>query len=757
MKNKKGSRRNRNKSAASTGSLPVDRFTKLPEDVLLNILDRLNTPDAANSAVADATDNVLSFRSQDVPLHRLSICFYLKYYDCLTIGKAVSQAMATYNQIDSVEFIILTELQPECYTVDDFRRNGKQFMTFLGSYPDAFAGLTQLFIQNLKLAEADIPNILSTCKRLQYLCMSVCDSEDSVLQLQLEHPRLVELDIYDAGFHLVDLKSLPNLKRLVFGMWVSPGEPLSFGNVPMLSSLSLNNVSAGYQEVFRLSHFLANVPNISNLHLSFASEKIWVKPECPKLLAPVLQKLRVLNLDRLPEGCDIAWTRFFLEAAPNLKKMSITVWDHWCDMETDSVEREELGYRDKTNVEWQSSQPDGFKHHNLVKLIIYGFQPDDNFVGYIRCMMEAAVNLVRISLYDRRFSDCCSDLDPKIKIKVAPSRFPRTIKQQELKKSAAHNNPQLVVDRFTKLPDDLLLNILDRLNTPDAVRTCLLSKRTIHLRHLLSRFQISVDSFVPNCGYATLKDAVPMNSAVADATDNLLTFRRQDIPLRHLSVCFYLKYYDCLTIGKAVARAMATNNLLDSVEFIILPEKKPEHYSTYDLRHNGKQLMRFFGACTDAFAGLTRLYLRNLKLEYLRLSFCETEDSVLQLQVEHPRLVELDIYHASLELVELNYLPNLKHLDFSLWVCPHEPLSFGNVPLLSSLSLTNVAMRYQEVIRLSHFLANVPNISDLCLNFGSEKIWVQPECPINIANSSQQKPSDRVLQTQGRKQNIPFR
>uniref|UniRef100_A0A0D9Z0E9 F-box domain-containing protein n=1 Tax=Oryza glumipatula TaxID=40148 RepID=A0A0D9Z0E9_9ORYZ len=789
MKNKKGSRRNRNKSAASTGSLPVDRFTKLPEDVLLNILDRLNTPDAvrtcllskrtlnlrhllsnfvisagsffpdsrfvtlphliqANSAVADATDNVLSFRSQDVPLHRLSICFYLKYYDCLTIGKAVSQAMATYNQIDSVEFIILTELQPECYTVDDFRRNGKQFMTFLGSYPDAFAGLTQLFIQNLRLAEADIPNILSTCKRLQYLRMSVCDSEDSVLQLQLEHPRLVELDIYDAGFHLVDLKSLPNLKRLVFGMWVSPGEPLSFGNVPMLSSLSLNNVSAGYQEVFRLSHFLANVPNISNLHLSFASEKIWVKPECPKLLAPVLQKLRVLNLDRLPEGCDIAWTRFFLEAAPNLKKMSITVWDHWCDMETDSVEREELGYRDKTNVEWQSSQPDGFKHHNLVKLIIYGFQPDDNFIGYIRCMMEAAVNLVRISLYDRRFSDCCSDLDPKIKIKVAPSRFPRTIKQQELKKSAAHNNPQLVVDRFTKLPDDLLLNILDRLNTPDAVRTCLLSKRTIHLRHLLSRFQISVDSFVPDCGYATLKDTIPMNAAVADATDSILNFRRQDIPLRHLSVCFYLKYYDCLTIGKAVARAMATNNLLDNVEFIILPEKKPEHYSTYDLRHNGKQLMRFFGACTDAFAGLTRLYLRNLKLgetdipniiatckllEYLRLSFCETEDSVLQLQVEHPRLVELDIYHASLELVELNYLPNLKHLDFSLWVCPHEPLSFGNVPLLSSLSLTNVAMRYQEVIRLSHFLANVPNISDLYLNFGSEKIWVQPECPKLLA------------------------
>uniref|UniRef100_A0A0E0GF52 F-box domain-containing protein n=1 Tax=Oryza nivara TaxID=4536 RepID=A0A0E0GF52_ORYNI len=631
MKNKKGSRRNRNKSAAHNNpQLVVDRFTKLPDDLLLNILDRLDTPDAVrtcllsnrtlhlrhmlsrfqisvdsfvpncgyatlkdtipmNSAVADATDSILTFRRQDIPLRHLSVCFYLKYYDCLTIGKAVVRAMATNNLLDSVEFIILPEKKPEHYSTYDLRHNGKQFMRFFGACTDAFAGLTRLYLCNLRLGETDIPNIIATCKLLEYLCLSFCETEDSVLQLQVEHPRLAELDIYHAGLELVELNYLPNLKHLDFSLWVCPHEPLSFGNVPLLSSLSLTNVAMRYQEVIRLSHFLANVPNISDLYLNFGSEK---------------------------------------------------------------------------------------------------------------------------------------------------------------KKSAAHNNPQLVVDRFTKLPDDLLLNILDRLNTPDAVRTCLLSKRTIHLRHMLSRFQISVDSFVPDCGYATLKDTIPMNAAVADATDSILNFRRQDIPLRHLSVCFYLKYYDCLTIGKAVARAMATNNLLDSVEFIILPEKKPEHYSTYDLRHNGKQLMRFFGACTDAFAGLTRLYLRNLKLgetdipniiatckllEYLRLSFCETEDSVLQLQVEHPRLVELDIYHASLELVELNYLPNLKHLDFSLWVCPHEPLSFGNVPLLSSLSLTNVAMRYQEVIRLSHFLANVPNISDLYLNFGSEKIWVQPECPKLLA------------------------
>uniref|UniRef100_A0A0E0K748 F-box domain-containing protein n=1 Tax=Oryza punctata TaxID=4537 RepID=A0A0E0K748_ORYPU len=1079
MKNKKGSRRNRNRGTGEV--LVVDRFTKLPDDLLLNILDRLNTPDAVrtcllskrtihlrhllpnlqiwinsfvpdcgyatlkdtipmNAAVADATENLLSFRRQDIALRQLSIGFYLRYYDCLTIGKAVARAMAIHN-LHSAEFIILTQKPPLYSTSDECRRNGKELMTFFGACTDAFAGLTRLHLSNLKLGEADIPNILATCKQLEYLQLAVCQTDDSVLQLQLEHPRLVELDISTANIELVELNSLPNLKRLVFSVWVCPQEPLSFGNVPLLSSLSLTNVAMRWQKVIRLSQFLANITFIKDLHLNFLSEKIWVHPECPELLAPVLQNLQVLNLDELPGECDIAWTRFFLEAAPSLKEMCITVRDHWCDIETDKVEREEQGYCDKTNVEWESSAPDGFRHYNLVKLTIYGFQPNENFTGYIRHIMEAAVNLEDISLYDRKVEDCCEELDPKIK--VAPSRYPQTIEEQELlrkqiteglvmasphltgeanvllkyhqgigvqsliggtryfmrihalvqamefgfwhsfankggiflflppcliKRSSTQwlqgdlagngdQTPQLrttmaeeirnrevlgterirggvtsrgvnlclpiqgyafdecgispltvktltdagstlttyhlvipfdicdlservitetfinqevtphsslytttrelaiqlsaeasvllkyhavqsliggtrfkrdqrrlesntcqlrwnssislchmscifiwfiafsknilirkltiriakgnntpdsdliyqrpdsdissmknkkgsrrnrnksaaarEVDRLTKLPDEVLLNILDRLNTPDAIRTCLLSKRTLHLRHLLSHFVISAGSFFPRSRFVSWPRIIQANIAVADATDNVLNFRSQHIPLRRLSICFYLRYYDCLTIGKAVAQAMATHNLIDSVEFIILTELLPECYTVDDLRRNGKQFMNFLGAYPDAFAGLTRLFIQNLRLaeadiptilttcrrlQYLRLSVCDTEDSVLQLQLEHPRLVELDIYNAGLHLVELSSLPNLKRL-----ISPGEPLSFGNVPMLSSLSLSNVSVGYQEVIRLSHFLANVPSISDLHLNFASEKIWVQPECPKLLA------------------------
>ena len=160
--------------------------------------------------------------------------------------------------------------------------------------------------------------------------------------------------------------------------------------------------------------------NSKNLNCLFLLQ-IWVLPECPKLLTPVLGKLQHVNLDHLPEGCDLAWTMFILEAAPSLKELCITVWDHWCIMATDKEFRKENGFCDKADVKWKPYAPD-FKHKNLVKLTIYGFQPDDIFVRFIRCVMEHAVNMAEISLHDRKVCLRCGDLDPKMK---CPARYPR--------------------------------------------------------------------------------------------------------------------------------------------------------------------------------------------------------------------------------------------------------------------------------------------------------------------------------------------
>ena len=141
----------------------------------------------------------------------------------------------------------------------------------------------------------------------------------------------------------------------------------------------------------------------------------------------MLSKLQQVNLENIPEGCDFSWTMFILEAAPFLKELCLTVWDHWCIMVTDKELRKERAYCEKEEVAWKPYAP-GLKHKNLDKLTIYGFQPEDYFVRYIRRVAEVAVNMAEISLHDRKVCGRCGDLDPKIK--VCPSRYPRTAEER---------------------------------------------------------------------------------------------------------------------------------------------------------------------------------------------------------------------------------------------------------------------------------------------------------------------------------------
>ncbi|XP_015689541.1 uncharacterized protein LOC107303708 [Oryza brachyantha] len=465
MKRKKGRRRPRKKKSAVN-------LSELPNDVLLDILERVDTPDAVrtcflsrnmatlprllsrvavdvdsfasrddslpqrdlvrrNGAVADAVNTVLASRDPRCCLHEIKLRFYLKFYDCLSIGKAVAQAMSEH-KIDIIEFTILTEKGSLECTSDDRFYYLKQFNSFLGACPTVFAGLTRLDLQNLWFGESDIPNILLTCEKLESLRLYSCKAADESV-LRVEHPHLVELQIAYGNFETVQLVDLPKLQRMTCQTWISYQDPLVFGHTPCLSNLSLTDISMSWQGNLRLSSFLANAPTIQVLNLNFRSEKIWVVPESSKLLLPVLSQLQSITLVDLPEGCDIAWTMFILEAAPNLKELSITVRDHWCTMVRGKEERELHGYCKKANVEWEPSVAN-LKHENLAKLTISGFQPNENFVGYIRRVMEAASNLKQIFLHDRNVDKCCAHLDPEIVKEVTPSRYPRTMEEQELLK-----------------------------------------------------------------------------------------------------------------------------------------------------------------------------------------------------------------------------------------------------------------------------------------------------------------------------------
>lgn len=133
-------------------------------------------------------------------------------------------------------------------------------------------------------------------------------------------------------------------------------------------------------------------------------------------------------------------------------------------------------------------------------------------------------------------------------------------------------------DRLSDLPDDVVLNILERLDTSDAMKTCILSKNMrATLPDMLSRIAVDVAAFSrPNHRRFTLREVVRTNGAVADLTAAVLEFRRPEIPVHHLALRFYLRYYDCISIAGTVARAMAARKLAAgaAVEFSILTEKR---------------------------------------------------------------------------------------------------------------------------------------------------------------------------------------
>jgi hypothetical protein len=225
-----------------------------------------------------------------------------------------------------------------------------------------------------------------------------------------------------------------------------------------------------------------------------------------------------------------------------------------------------------------------------------------------------------------------------------------------------------------------------------------------------------------------------MNGAVVDVANKMLLTRSPQITLRNLKIRFILRLDDCLSIGKSVASAMATQKL-DAAEFEISTQKSSSNCTKADLLNFAKQFNNFFGDCTDAFAGLTRLHLQNMsfrepdvanilstckRLESLRLFQCDIGiHSVLK--VEHAGLVELDITFFGFATLELSFLPKLELLAYDNWYCEDNPLVLGFVPQLSKLNLTNKS-HSDQAIMLSDLLANSPSVSDLHLDFQREKV-----------------------------------
>jgi hypothetical protein len=189
-----------------------------------------------------------------------------------------------------------------------------------------------------------------------------------------------------------------------------------------------------------------------------------------------------------------------------------------------------------------------------------------------------------------------------------------------------------------------------------------------------------------------------------------------------------------LDIGHAVASTIATK-MVESAELALLTHQEGRRCTNDDLLAYGLQFRSFLHACPNIYSGLTRLKLENLRLGesdftkvfslYKRLEFLclfNCFAGILSvLEVEHQQLRELEIFSCDLERVDLNWLPNLTNLTFSCWASHHDLLSFGYVPLLQAVTLSNTAVSWHKMLKLSEILGNA-TISELHLNFESEKV-----------------------------------
>jgi hypothetical protein len=235
-------------------------------------------------------------------------------------------------------------------TLGDLVNYGTQCVSFFYECLNVFTGLTRLSLENLRFVESNfVTIILGTCKQLKHLGFLNCSTKSGITH-QFEHAQLNELSMVKTRFGKIELKWLPRLTRTNFLFWRYCEElPLSFDHVPLLEVVSLENAGRSWHKMVKLSMLLSET-SVRDLMLGFRCEKvsqkialflfhlfsthpimclflqIWVQPEClSKRMAYAFHRLRIVNLGHIPEGYDLTWTMFILEAAPSLEEFYMMV------------------------------------------------------------------------------------------------------------------------------------------------------------------------------------------------------------------------------------------------------------------------------------------------------------------------------------------------------------------------------------------------------------------------------------------------
>uniref|UniRef100_A0A0D9ZMB5 F-box domain-containing protein n=1 Tax=Oryza glumipatula TaxID=40148 RepID=A0A0D9ZMB5_9ORYZ len=400
--------------------LDIDSFTPDHDDGFTSTLS-----DAArnNYAMVGAVQSLLSHESRH-DIRRLDLSFFSRE-ESVGIIHAIDDAMARGRRIQDLRFVVLSEKSFLERPHKDRVKHGRRLLHCFNTYPRVFVGLTRLHLECVTVHGPRFSDLIAACEQLIKLCLVYCDFGKETT-LTIRHEQLSTIDLEFCACYTIELEWLPKLAELsiVVWSWTSHEYPLVVGHAPRLRLLDLSHAGMVNSKILRLSKLLDNTTSLQELWLNFETEKVWIQPETPKHLAPFMRNLTLVDVHRIHPNCGINWTLFLLEAAPLLKILSISVTDHLCvPVEEELIKR--FVICKKSNINWK---PSDFKHSNLSKLTIHGFQPNNIFMGYIRRVMKTAMNLEEILLHD----DWCEDCESYYLV----TRYPQIKIERDLVKKA---------------------------------------------------------------------------------------------------------------------------------------------------------------------------------------------------------------------------------------------------------------------------------------------------------------------------------
>ncbi|RCV46030.1 hypothetical protein SETIT_9G499600v2 [Setaria italica] len=423
-----------------------DRISKLPDDILLAILEKVSISTVIKTSilstrwghlplllshlcleaehfmpqnsttvvdyklVREAMEALIKLMSsflaspkRESNIRTLSLRVGLVTNLLLDIGKLVCNAIDS-GKLKNLELEIPTVKCSRYSNEKDMQEHAQSLMFFFDSSPRLFGCLTKLFLYNASFTEPDMHRLLLSCEQLQNLILHDCDIGFlSVLKMDLPNSKLRALELCSCSFERVQLICLPKLVQLQCKHWDSYTFPVSFSFVPCLEEVKLICTALSRHARFKITELLGDTTNVQALTLNFHGEKIWIAPE-GKELQNSFKTLRKLFLHGIYVEFDLLWTLVLLESAPSVQIFGIKIWNHICGKDT---QRREI-CSERTIGSWSTTKLGGSTSFlQLKRLEFGGFQQVKQHLDLIRTVIKRAPNLETLLLEDKKYCQKC--------------------------------------------------------------------------------------------------------------------------------------------------------------------------------------------------------------------------------------------------------------------------------------------------------------------------------------------------------------